>query len=520
MKREVQLTYGIIINSNKCYRARSKARDMLEGTLEDEYKKLRPYVAELQRADPEGRFCLEVDVHPGDMVTFKRIYVGFSSLFKGFLAGCRPIIGFDGCFLKGELPGMLLSAIGKDGNNQIFPLAWAVTEGETTSSWKWFVELVVEQLRLDQGNGWTVISDQQKGLIQALEQFLPNAEHRKCARHVFANWKLKHFKAESKDAFWKAVYSSNTVEYEKHAKVIKELQDNGTDKKAYDDFIKQEPKRFCRAFLSTACKSDSVESNLCESFNNAITRFRDLRIIKLLEGIRSYIMVRIVEQHKAFAALKDSICPSILEQIEWTKIESRRCSIQPSLDDVLECTMRGRGFVVDLRQSHCTCGYWQLSGVPCVHAVAGLAFMRYDITDYVDQWYSVATAKKAYAKGIPPFTGREDWREVEGTQVLPPSYKVLPGRPKKNRRKEPGEIATRPSRTGVGTIMRKQGVTMHCSRCGQPDHNIRGCNMTPEEAASLPQVPPPKPIGRPRRQPVERPHPVQPNAQVHCMEIG
>ncbi|CAN1266044.1 hypothetical protein LINPERPRIM_LOCUS12415 [Linum perenne] len=120
MKREVQLTYGIIINSNKCYRARSKARDMLEGTLEDEYKKLRPYVAELQRADPEGRFCLEVDVHPGDMVTFKRIYVGFSSLFKGFLAGCRPIIGFDGCFLKGELPGMLLSAIGKDGNNQIF----------------------------------------------------------------------------------------------------------------------------------------------------------------------------------------------------------------------------------------------------------------------------------------------------------------------------------------------------------------------------------------------------------------
>ncbi|CAN1124827.1 hypothetical protein LINPERHAP2_LOCUS2569, partial [Linum perenne] len=309
--------------------------------------------------------------------------------------------------------------------------------------------------------------------------------------------------------------------------VVSDESDNSAQ--AYDDFIKQEPKRFCRAFLSTACKSDSVESNLCESFNNAITRFRDLQIIKLLEGIRSYIMVRIVEQHKAFAALKDSICPSILEQIEWTKIESRRCSIQPSLDDVLECTMRGRGFVVDLRQSHCTCGYWQLSGVPCVHAVAGLAFMRYDITDYVDQWYSVATAKKAYAKGIPPLTGREDWREVEGTQVLPPPYKVLPGRPKKNRRKEPGEIATRPSRTGVGTIMRKQGVTMHCSRCGQPDHNIRGCNMTPEEAASLPQVPPPKPIGRPRRQPVERPHPVQPNAQPapprkvrckHCKHYG
>ncbi|CAN1298499.1 hypothetical protein LINPERPRIM_LOCUS23847 [Linum perenne] len=160
MKRELQLTYGIRINSNKCYRSRNEARILLEGTLEDEYKKLRPYVAALQNADPEGKFVLEVDVRGED--TFKRMYVGFSSLFKGFLAGCRPMIGFDACFLKGELPGMLLSAVGKDGDNGMFPLAWAVTEGETTSSWTWFVELVQSQLHLDQGNGWTVISDQQK----------------------------------------------------------------------------------------------------------------------------------------------------------------------------------------------------------------------------------------------------------------------------------------------------------------------------------------------------------------------
>ncbi|CAN1787049.1 hypothetical protein LINPERHAP1_LOCUS17473, partial [Linum perenne] len=136
MKRKIQLTYGIGINSNKCYRARNEARTLLEGTLEDEYKKLRPYVAALQRADPEGQFILEVDIHQEDKVSFKRMYVGFSSLFKGFLDGCRPILGFDGCFLKGELPGMLLSTVGKDGNNQMFPLAWAVTEGENTSAWK------------------------------------------------------------------------------------------------------------------------------------------------------------------------------------------------------------------------------------------------------------------------------------------------------------------------------------------------------------------------------------------------
>ncbi|CAN1845225.1 hypothetical protein LINPERHAP1_LOCUS37767 [Linum perenne] len=53
MERELQLTYEIRINDNKCYRARNEARTLLEGTLEDEYKKLRPYVAALQNADPE-----------------------------------------------------------------------------------------------------------------------------------------------------------------------------------------------------------------------------------------------------------------------------------------------------------------------------------------------------------------------------------------------------------------------------------------------------------------------------------
>ncbi|CAN1787228.1 hypothetical protein LINPERHAP1_LOCUS17557 [Linum perenne] len=143
-----------------------------------------------------------------------------------------------------------------------------------------------------------------------------------------------------------------------------------------------------------------------------------------------------------------------------------------------------------------------------------MSYMRYDIKGYVDKWYSVELAKKAYAKGIPPLPGHEDWVEVEGLPVLPPPYKVMPGRPKKNRRKEPGEVSTRPSRTGVGRMMKKTGAVMHCSRCGQADHNVRGCKMTPKDAANLPKPPPPKLVGRPRRRPIQEPHPDEENDQV------
>ena len=50
-------------------------------------------------------------------------------------------MGLDGCFLKGEFGGQLLSEVGKDGNNQMFPFAYVVVESENYSSWKWFVDL-------------------------------------------------------------------------------------------------------------------------------------------------------------------------------------------------------------------------------------------------------------------------------------------------------------------------------------------------------------------------------------------
>ena len=52
---------------------------------------------------------------------------------------CRPLIGLDGCFLKGEYRGQLLTAIGKDGNNQMLPIAYAVVEAETTELWSWLL---------------------------------------------------------------------------------------------------------------------------------------------------------------------------------------------------------------------------------------------------------------------------------------------------------------------------------------------------------------------------------------------
>ena len=51
---------------------------------------------------------------------FKRMYLYFEACKRGFREGCRPLVGMDGCHLKGPVGGQLLTAVGIDANNQIF----------------------------------------------------------------------------------------------------------------------------------------------------------------------------------------------------------------------------------------------------------------------------------------------------------------------------------------------------------------------------------------------------------------
>lgn len=94
---------------------------------------------------------------------FLRMYMCLGPLKEG-MKTCRPFIGVDGCFLKGPFPGQLLTAVGVDANNGMYPFAWAVVEKETKKSWKWFLQLLCNDLEITNENEhlWTFMSDQQK----------------------------------------------------------------------------------------------------------------------------------------------------------------------------------------------------------------------------------------------------------------------------------------------------------------------------------------------------------------------
>ncbi|GJU68674.1 mutator type transposase [Tanacetum coccineum] len=130
---------------------------------------------------------------------------------NGFKAGKRDLLGLDGCFLSGPYPGQILTAVGVDPNNGIYPLAYAVVEGETKESWLWFLDCLGDDLELFRNSNFTFISDRQKGLIPALQETFPAAEHRYCLKHIYDNMKLQWRGEQYKDLLWRSA-TATTVQ--------------------------------------------------------------------------------------------------------------------------------------------------------------------------------------------------------------------------------------------------------------------------------------------------------------------
>lgn len=87
-------------------------------------------------------------------------YVCLNALKVAYKSGCRPLISLDGCWLKGNYGGNLLSAIAIDPNDYIFPLAYTViAENESRETWSWFLANLGQDLEINNSHHIAFISD-------------------------------------------------------------------------------------------------------------------------------------------------------------------------------------------------------------------------------------------------------------------------------------------------------------------------------------------------------------------------
>ncbi|KAL8478646.1 hypothetical protein ACS0TY_030507 [Phlomoides rotata] len=127
------------ITKARAYRARRLALKKLEGCLDAQFAKLWDYVDEIKRTNPGSTVIVGTEGNEDGEEKFSRFYMCLHVAKSGFRDGCRPIIGVDGCHLKGPHKGILLTTVGVDANNNLYPITWAVVNTESRETWEWFL---------------------------------------------------------------------------------------------------------------------------------------------------------------------------------------------------------------------------------------------------------------------------------------------------------------------------------------------------------------------------------------------
>ncbi|CAN1293770.1 hypothetical protein LINPERPRIM_LOCUS22177 [Linum perenne] len=136
--------------------------------------------------------------------------------------------------------------------------------------------------------------------------------------------------------------------------------------------------------------------------------------------------------------------------------------------------------VVDLNKYTCTCRQWELSGIPCIHAISCIYRVSDSPERYVDKCLEVATYMKSYDFRVSPMVGHESWERSGLHEVKAPPLRVDPtkkrGRRTTKRKKGYAEVLERNSKSGR---VSKKGTIINCSVCRKPGHNKRKCKEIP-----------------------------------------
>ncbi|KAL5762795.1 hypothetical protein ACOSP7_019059 [Xanthoceras sorbifolium] len=259
---------------------------------------------------------------------------------------------------------------------------------------------------------------------------------------------------------WNAARVGNAVGFHESMESIKEYSVD-----AYV-WLKAEPvDKWARHCFDPRIKSDHVTNNMSECFNSWIKDERDKPILTLLEYLRRKIMVRLCEKVDLVEKMVDSITPYARNKLVDNEKYARKLQVIHGRGAWYETVnRRGKKFLVNTSDVYCYCGDWQISRLPCHHAIAVFNYKREFAHDHVHWYYSKEAMIIIYSGSINPIPDKSRWSEYENASVEPPQKRTKAGKPKKLRRRGLDE-----------PLAPKKNFANRCRSCKALGHNSRTC---------------------------------------------
>ncbi|CAN1764428.1 hypothetical protein LINPERHAP1_LOCUS9247 [Linum perenne] len=459
--------FGIEVNYAQVRRAIQHARMEMLGSDSEAYMQLPWFCDKLQEANPGSSAKLVLD----DENKFQRLFVSYRALVEGFENGCRPVLYLDSTPLKSKHHEILLTASTLDGDDDIFPVSFAIVDVENKDSWRWFME----QLRsaISSSEPITFVSDREKELRELVLEVYGNGYHRFSLYHL-----LEEFKRNLKGPFLGdgrpslPVYmlgAACTPRIETFNMLMERIK--GVSTKAYDWLMMIEPEYWASAYFKgeqyVPEKPDTF--NTAEFYSKWIDEVWEMPITMKLEALRGKMM-ELIQSRKTDSEgwTWQRLTPSKEKKLqdEGTKARSYKVLFSNGIVfEVHDCVIN----VVDVESRRCTCMEWIQNEFPCRHAIAVSSRTGKQAYDYCSKYYSVENYRATYCGSINPVTETyappcEEKKDSE-VVVLPPTTPKPPALPKESYYKRRGDLKR----------------IILCTRCKGEGHNKATCKEPPSE---------------------------------------
>ncbi|XP_056685524.1 uncharacterized protein [Spinacia oleracea] len=188
-------------------------------------------------------------------------------------------------------------------------------------------------------------------------------------------------------------------------------------------------------------------------------------VFSLLEAIRKWCMERVGARFDMAIDMEDGqLTEYAKKEVDERTGESRFCYATACGGGEFEVRDAHVNFPIRLSTRSCGCGKWQISGIPCKHALRVIYDQRLNPIDFVSPFFKSAAYKLTYADHIHPMSDPTQWPNFSLPTIQPPVIKRQAGRPAKKRKRGPNE-----PRKG------KRNSNVKCGKCREFGHNSRTC---------------------------------------------
>ncbi|KAL3679109.1 hypothetical protein R1sor_022065 [Riccia sorocarpa] len=317
------------------------------------------------------------------------------------------MIAMDACHTKNKkYPTLLFLATVVDGNSNILVLAYGIAPVEDRETWCWFVENLKHAIHGLASPNVLIVSDRQKGLVDAVADELPSNEHVHCTFHLRMNLK-RHFGAQVAQYFHRLIYAETKDIFEDALKDLEERFPNGKEAVQYINGIDRT--KFARYAMKLP-RYGRVTSNLVECMNGAFLKLRVYAARRLIFEVWTYMMRKFYKRRVAAETSVELLTKYAKDRLSEFEREFGRYVTCNSDQNVALVQTNGGAeqFVVNrLPRLSCTCFESQEMLWPCIHVMSWCRSKGEDYLQFVDRIYFQKSLAACYSQNIPPITEQD-----------------------------------------------------------------------------------------------------------------